>query len=178
MIIETDRLILREWRDADCEPFAAMNADPEVMRYFPGVQSREESDAAAGRIATHFDEHGLGLFALEHKEDGTFIGFAGFQFVNFECPIEGDLEIGWRVARPYWRRGLAFEAASACMGWIWAESNVPRIVSMTATINAPSRNLMEKLGLTHRPELDFDHPKLDPDSPINRHVVYAMERPA
>lgn len=177
MRLETDRLILREWRDEDRAPFAAMNADPEVMRYFPAVLSREESDGLVDRIGDHFAEHGLGLCALEEKESGAFIGFTGFMRVGFACPIEGDLEIGWRLARQYWRKGYASEAASACLDWVWAERDLPRIVSMTADINLPSRAVMEKIGLLHRPELDFDHPKLDDDSPLKHHVVYVKDRP-
>ncbi|MEO1168585.1 MAG: GNAT family N-acetyltransferase [Pseudomonadota bacterium] len=176
-MIETERLILRRWRDADRAPFAALNADPEVMRYFPGTLTREESDALVDRIVAHFAQHDFGLFALEDKESGAFVGFTGFQIVGFSCPVEGDIEIGWRLARAFWRRGLAFEAASACMDWIWSTRDVPRIVSFTAEINAPSRGLMRKIGLEHSPDLDFDHPALDDDSPLKRHVVYLKDRP-
>lgn len=176
-VIETGRLILREWRDADRAPFAAMNADPEVMRFFPGTQTREQSDASADRIAEHFGKHGFGLFAVEEKVRGAFIGFTGFQVVTLDCPVQGDLEIGWRLARAVWRRGLAFEAASACLNWLDRASGVRRVVSMTAAINLPSRRLMEKLGLSHRPELDFDHPSIEAASPLRPHVVYVGDRP-
>jgi ribosomal-protein-alanine N-acetyltransferase len=175
--LETGRLILRDWRQTDRVPFAEMNADPEVMRYFPATQSREQSDAAADRICSHFAAHGFGLFALEEKDSGAFIGFTGFQTVAIECPVQGDLEIGWRLARPYWRHGLAFEAASACLAWLWREQAVARVVSMTAAINAPSIALMERLGMTYKPRRDFAHPAIDRHSPINRHVVYVKERP-
>ena len=147
LCLETGRLILRRWREADYAPFAAMNADREVMHYFPSVQSREESDASAKRISAHFDEHGCGLFALEERASGAFVGFTGFQRVAVECPVKGDLEIGWRLARAFWRRGLAYEAARACLDWVDREKSVPRIVSMTVAINAPSRGLRGKLGL-------------------------------
>lgn len=173
--LETERLILREWREQDRAPFAAMNADGEVMRYYPAVQTRERSDAVVERIGAHFGRYGCGLFALEEKESRMFIGYTGFQTVETECPIEGELEIGWRLARACWRHGLAFEAASACLDWIGSARGVARIVSMTPAINAPSRGLMEKLGLAHRPELDFDHPAIASSSPLVRHVVYAKE---
>lgn len=176
-VIETDRLILRRWREADRDPFAAMNADAEVMRYFPAVQSREESDTSADRFARHFIDRGFGPFALEHKQDGAFIGFTGFQLVEFACPVEGYIEIGWRLSRHHWRKGLAFEAASACLDWFWRKRSESRVVSFTAKINEPSWGLMRKLGMEARPELDFDHPKLDDDSPLKRHVVYAKDRP-
>jgi RimJ/RimL family protein N-acetyltransferase len=173
--LETPRLILREWREDDLALFAAMNADPEVRRFFSSTQSREQSDASVRRIAAHFDKHGFGLFALEESDGDAFIGFTGFQTVSVECPIKGELEIGWRLARSHWRRGLAYEAASACLGWPGRATSVTRVVSMTPTVNAPSRGLMRKLGLTHRPELDFDHPLVDPTSPIARHVVYCTD---
>ncbi len=173
--LETERLILRDWRDSDRAPFAAMNADAEVMRYFPTVQSREQSDASVDRIAAHFEQYGFGLFALQEKDGRAFVGFTGFQTVTVESPIKGELEIGWRLARAWWRRGLAFEAASACLEWIGRKGTMARIVSMTAAVNAPSRGLMEKLGLTHRPEFDFDHPQIEPSSPLARHVVYCQE---
>ncbi len=176
-MIETERLLLRRWRFEDRWPFAAMNADAEVMRYFPGTMSRGESDALVWRIAMHFEEFGFGLWATEVKASGAFIGFIGAQWVRFPCPIEGDLEIGWRLARPYWRKGYAYEGASACLGWIWRETEVPRIVSMTARTNEPSWSLMKKLGLEHRPALDFDHPRIDDASPLKRHVVYVKDRP-
>jgi RimJ/RimL family protein N-acetyltransferase len=176
--LETDRLIIREWHVSDRAPFAAMNADPEVMRYFLAVLSPEQSDAFVSRICTHFDQHGFGLFALEEKNGEPFIGFTGFQTVAVDCPVQGELEIGWRLASSCWRHGLAFEAASACLRWICLKTDVERIVSMTAEINTPSRGLMEKLGLTHRPELDFAHPRIPPTHPLSRHVIYAAERPA
>jgi RimJ/RimL family protein N-acetyltransferase len=173
--LETDRLVLREWRERDRDPFAAMNADGEVMRYYPATQSRERSDALVARICAHFERHGFGLFALEEKQSGSFVGYTGFQVVEVECPIKGELEIGWRLDRAFWRRGLAFEAVSACLDWVERMPSVPRIVSMTAAINGPSRGLMEKLGLTHRPELDFHHPTIERSSPLVRHVVYCKE---
>jgi len=176
--LETERLILRRWTEADRAGFAAMNADPAVMRYFPATQSAQESNAVAAWIDAHFDRHGFGLFALEVKHCGTFIGFTGFQFVTVACPIVGDLEIGWRLAQAWWRPGLAFEAAAACLAWLWRETDVPRVVSMTAQSNAPSRGLMAKLGLAHRPELAFAHPAIAADSPLRPHVVYVAERAA
>ncbi|SIN61931.1 Protein N-acetyltransferase, RimJ/RimL family [Parasphingorhabdus marina DSM 22363] len=175
--LETDRLVLREWRDEDRPAFAAMNTDPEVMRYFPALLTEEQSNALVDRITGHFLEHGFGLWALEEKESGEFFGFTGFQTCPPHYPLTGELEIGWRLARTHWRRGLAFEAASACLDWIWANSEWPRIVSFTAEINEPSWRLMAKLGLEIRPELAFDHPALKENSPLRRHVVYAKDRP-
>lgn len=174
--IETDRLILREWRDADRDPFAAMNADAEVMRYFPSLMTREQSDAMADRIVAHFDGHGLGLFAVERKDTGAFIGFTGFSICRETLPIAGDIEIGWRLARENWRRGYAYEAACACIEWFWQNLDRRRLVSFTAESNAPSRALMRKLGLSHRPELDFDYPGIPADNALRKQVVYVIKR--
>ena len=173
--LDTERLVLREWREADRAPFADMNADPKVMRYYPATLSRDRSDAFIDRIGEHFDRHGLGLFALEDKASGVFIGYTGFLTVEVESPIKHELEIGWRLAAAFWRRGLAYEAASACLAWIGSAGDSRRVVSMTPAVNRPSRGLMEKLGLTHRPELDFDHPKITPPSLLVRHEVYARD---
>lgn len=175
--LETERLILREWRDEDRPDFAAMNADPEVMRYFPALMTKEQSDSLVDRIAGHFRKHGFGLWALEEKASRDFLGFTGFQTTPPHIPVPGELEIGWRLARSHWRRGLTFEAASACLDWIWCNTEWPRIVSFTAECNEPSWRLMAKLGLEPRPELAFDHPALEEDSPLRRHVVYAKDRP-
>ncbi|MGP1352457.1 MAG: GNAT family N-acetyltransferase [Parasphingopyxis sp.] len=176
--IETQRLILRNWRFEDRWPFAEMNGDPEVMRYFPSTLTRDESDALVGRIGQHLARHGFGLWAVERKEDRQFLGFCGLARIEFACPIEGDVEIGWRLARHCWRQGYALEAASACLEWAWAHRDFQRIVSMTADINEPSWSLMRKLGMEHRPELDFLHPRLADDSPLKPHVVYVVDRPA
>ena len=177
-VIETERLVLRKWREEDRAPFAAMNADPVVMRYFKSVLARAESDVLVDRISAHFEKHGFSLFALERKADGAFLGFTGMLTGPADTPVAEDVEIGWRLAREYWRQGFAFEAASACIDWFWHHSDFPRLVSFTSDQNRPSQNLMQKLGFERRPDLDFDHPHVDPDSNLLRHVTYCTKEPS
>jgi ribosomal-protein-alanine N-acetyltransferase len=114
--LTTSRLLLREWREEDREPFARMNADPLVMRYFPDVLSRRESDEGVDRVEAHFAGHGFGLYATELQETGEFIGFIGLNTPGFEAHFTPCVEIGWRLAAPYWNRGLATKARARCSG--------------------------------------------------------------
>lgn len=174
MTMETPRLRLREWRDSDREPFAAMNADPAVMEHFPTRLDRAGSDALVDRIRAHFDRHGFGLWALELPGTAPFIGFTGLQVTPFR---EEWIEVGWRVARAHWGTGLAPEAARAVVAWSFARLGLDEIVSMTVPANERSWRVMEKLGLTRDPADDFDHPRLAADSPLRRHVLYRVKRP-
>lgn len=176
-MIETERLLLRRWTDRDREPFAAMNRDPEVMRHFPSLLSREESDAMIdGRIEAHFDAHGFGLWAVARKSDDAFLGFTGLMKVEFACPIEGEVEIGWRLPRHSWGQGYAREAATAALDYGFRELGLGRIVAMTVTGNSRSWGLMERLGMKRMPELDFDHPRVPEGSPVRPQIVYGIER--
>lgn len=175
--LETDRLILRRWRDEDRAPFASMNADPRVMEHFASAMTPEQSDALIDRIEALFETKGFGLFALERKEDQAFLGFTGLAPALSGAPVSGDIEIGWRLAPEYWRRGYAFEAASACARWFWDNTDGARLVSYTAKTNIPSRSLMSKLGFERRADLDFDHPSIAPDNPVCHQVVYVRQRP-
>lgn len=175
-MLETDRLILRRWADTDREPFAAMGRDEEVMRHFPSLLTREESDAMIDhRIDAHFEDHGFGLWALERKADGCFLGFTGLMRVGFASPIEGEVEVGWRLARHAWGEGYAAEAARASLAFGFGELALARIVAMVVPANTRSRALMERLGMTRRPDLDFDHPRVPVGSPVRAHLVYALE---
>jgi RimJ/RimL family protein N-acetyltransferase len=175
-MIQTERLILRPWQYNDRAPFAAMGADPEVMRHFPALLSRAESDALVDRVDRFFADHGWGMWALERRADGAFLGFAGLIRVTFESSINGDVEIGWRLRRDAWGQGYAFEAARAALNWGLANLDVPRIVAMTVIGNTRSWGLMERLSMTRRPDLDFDHPNVPDDSILKPHIVYATDR--
>ena len=175
-VIETERLILRRWRDADREPFAALCADPEVMRHFPAPLGRAQSDALIDREIDAIERDGFGLWAVERKEGQAFIGFVGLKKVSLNAPVDGEIEIGWRLGRPFWRRGYASEAARAALDWVWRHKDAEQIVSFTAIGNLPSRGVMAKIGMRHAPDLDFDHPALAPDSELLRHVVYRITR--
>jgi ribosomal-protein-alanine N-acetyltransferase len=164
MSIRTERLLLRQWRDDDLEPFAAMNADPVVMEHFPSVLDRAQSDALVDRVRAHFAEHGYGLWAVE--VDSAFAGFTGLAWS--EVTGSRELEVGWRLARPYWGRGLATEAATAALAY--GLGRVPRVVSFTALTNERSQRVMERIGM--RREREFDHPREDLGH-LRRHVLYA-----
>jgi ribosomal-protein-alanine N-acetyltransferase len=170
--------VLRRWRDADREPFAAMNADPEVMRYFPRLLTRDESDAAVERFEAAFDEHGFGLWAVEVPEVAPFIGFVGIDRVGFEGHFTPAVEIGWRLAAEHWNRGYATEAAAEVVRFAFGPAGLDGLVSFTAIPNEPSRAVMRRLGMTHDPADDFDHPRVEEGSPLRRHVLYRLGSPA
>lgn len=174
--IETDRLILRGWREADRAPFAALNADPEVMRHFPAPLSREESDAAMDRQTVRIARDGLGFLAMERRADGAFLGFAGLARVPFEAPFAPAVEIGWRLVRAHWGRGYATEAARACLARGFEAHGLPEIVSFTTRANLRSAAVMERLGMIRDPSGDFDHPQV-PEGPLKRHILYRVTPP-
>ena len=173
----TERLQLRPWRDADLEPFAALNADPEVMRHFPALLSRAESDALAARIRANFDAQGWGLWAVEIKGGAPFIGFVGLNRPSFEAPFMPAVEIGWRLARSAWGAGYASEAARAALRFGFEDQKLDAIVSFTAPANTRSRAVMERLGLGNTGQ-DFEHPRVPEGSPLRRQVLYRLERAA
>ena len=175
-VLETDRLVLRRWKDSDREPFAAMSRDPEVMEFFPAPLSREESDAMVDRIEQKFEERGWSLFAVEEREGGKFTGFVGLNVPGYETPFTPCVEIGWRLARPFWGRGLATEAARAVLDFGFHQLDLHEIVSFTAVQNRRSQKLMERIGMTRDPENDFDHPMLEEGHWLRRHVLYRLRR--
>jgi len=175
-VIETPRLILRAWRDEDYEPFAVLNADPEVMRHFPATHSREESDALATRNRLHIDDHGWGLWAVERKLDGAFLGFTGLAHPRPPHPMEGQTEVGWRMARHAWGHGYASEAARASLAFGFDHLGLAEIISFTAAENERSQAVMQRIGMTRTPDRDFDHPALPKGHRLERHVVYAISR--
>lgn len=176
-LITTPRLRLRHWLPTDREPFAAMNADPRVMQFLPEPLTRQKSDAMADRIETHFAQHGFGLFALELPGEAAFAGFVGLSIPRFEAAFTPCVEIGWRLAAEFWNRGYATEAARAVLEFGFRDLRLPEIVSFTVPANHRSRRVMEKLGMTHNPAEDFDHPLLPPDHQLSRHVLYRMANP-
>ena len=177
--IETARLRLRPWRDADLEPFAALNADPRVMEFFPKRLSREESDALATRIRDRIDQRGFGLWAVEVPGLAPFVGFVGLAVPSFEAHFTPCVEIGWRLAYEHWGQGYASEAALAGLDFGFSQLGLTEIVSFTSTVNTRSMRVMERIGMTHAPEDDFDHPALAEGHPLRRHVLYRIrpERP-
>lgn len=170
--LTTVRLRLRPWRVEDREPFATLNADPAVMEHFPSTLDRQQSDALADRIAAGLDERGWGLWALEVPGVTPFAGFVGLSVPRFEAAFTPAVEVGWRLARPWWGRGYASEAAREVVRFGLDELALDEVVSFTAEGNARSRRVMERIGLTRDPADDFDHPDLPDGHPLRRHVLY------
>jgi RimJ/RimL family protein N-acetyltransferase len=172
--LETPRLHLRDWTDEDLPAFAAMNADAETMRYFPKPLSRRSSDALAALIRGNMAKHGWGLWAVQVRTGPRFAGFIGLAVPSFEAHFTPAVEIGWRLARDCWGRGYATEGAQAVLAFAFSRLNLAELVSFTATNNQRSRAVMERLGMTHSPADDFDHPMIAAGSPVRRHVLYRL----
>jgi RimJ/RimL family protein N-acetyltransferase len=174
--LRTQRLVLRQWRDDDLAPFAALNADPDVMRHFPSVLTRAESDALALGARALIDTRGWGLWAAEILDAGQFIGFIGLAQPRFEAHFTPAVEIGWRLAREHWGHGYATEGAQAAIGFAFDELGLEEIVSFTTVGNARSRRVMKRLGMTHHPADDFEHPLLAPGDQLRPHVLYRLRQ--
>jgi 3-dehydroquinate dehydratase/shikimate dehydrogenase len=174
--IRTDRLILRQWKKGDLEPFASINADPRVREYFPGLQTREESDHSVSLVSGHIEKYGWGFWAASLVETGEFIGFIGLEDVYFQANFVPAVEIGWRLAYKHWGKGYATEGALACLRYGFKTLKLDEIVSFTAVENTRSRRVMEKIGMHHDSKDDFDHPKLPEGHPLRRHVLYRLDR--
>lgn len=171
-VIDTPRLWLRPWIEADLAPFAEMGRDPRVMAHFPALLFDSQSKDMAIRIMQHIDAHGFGFWAMERKSDRRFLGFCGLQRVQFPSPVEDEVEIGWRLAHAHWGQGYAREAAQACIAYAFETLALPHIVSFTVARNTRSWGLMERLGMNRREDLDFEHPSLAPGHPLRPHIVY------
>jgi RimJ/RimL family protein N-acetyltransferase len=167
-MITTDRVLLRQWKATDREPFAHMNAEADVMRYFPHALNADESNALVDRIEAHFDEHGWGLWAAEIQ--GKFAGFIGLSHVTFDTGYEVAPEIGWRLASKFWHQGYATEGAKAALAYGIQELAMSRIVSFTSPHNRPSWRVMERIGMTKVGM--FEHPRVPDGHPLKTQVLY------
>lgn len=154
-------------------PFRAMNEDPDVMEHLPSPMTAKESDHFVDRIEAGFAERGWGLWAAELVATGEFMGYVGLHPAVFEAPFTPAIEIGWRLAKPFWNRGLATEASLEVTRHAFGPLQINEIVSFTATTNAASRRVMEKIGMTRDMGGDFDHPNVPP-GPLRRHVLYRL----
>lgn len=172
--LTTDRLVLRRWRDADREPFAALNADPIVMEHFPAPLTRAQSDTMVDRLEAIFDEHGFGLWALEVAATGEFIGFTGLSVPRFEAPFMPAVEIGWRLTHASWGHGYATEAARRALRFAFDDAGLSEVVSFTSLSNARSQAVMRRIGMAHDPADDFDHPLVEAGHRLQRHVLYRI----
>ncbi|MEV7971352.1 GNAT family N-acetyltransferase [Sphaerisporangium sp. NPDC088356] len=177
-MLETERLVLRRWREEDLKPFAEMNADPEVMEHFPATLSRAESDAMAGRIEAGLEEHGFGLWVVEVRDSGLFAGFTGLVWQRFEAHFTPAVEVGWRLAREAWGHGYATEAATAALDHGFGPAGLAEVVSMTVPANVRSQAVMRRLGMTRDPRDDFEHPRPAAGSPLRPHVLYRLRAKA
>ncbi len=175
MTVRTKRLILRPWQEADLEPFAKLNADPRVREYFPGTLSRHESDASVKLMSNHIEKCGWGFWAASLIETGEFIGMIGLEDVHFQAHFTPAVEIGWRLAFDYWGKGYATEGAQAALEYGFETLNLEEIVSFTTVKNMRSRQVMEKIGMHHDSNDDFDHPKLPEGHALRRHVLYRLK---
>lgn len=174
-VLVTDRLVLRPWQETDRAPFAAINADPAVMRYFPNPLTRADSDALFERFVREWRE-GSSFHAVEEAATRRFIGFVGVAALPAILPIAGT-QVGWRLASDVWGRGYAPEAARATMDHAFAaDPDLAEIVSYTVAANAPSRRVMEKLGLERAAERDFEHPAVPEGNPLRQHILYRVTR--
>lgn len=168
--------MLRRFLDEDREPFAGLNADPEVMAHFPAPLTREESDELVDRIEQGFDSRGFGLWALQVASTREFIGFAGLSVPSFTAAFTPAVEIGWRLARAAWGQGLATEAARAALDYAFGPTRLEEVVAFTSVGNTRSRAVMERLGMTRAPADDFLHPQIPHDHPLARQVLYRISR--
>jgi RimJ/RimL family protein N-acetyltransferase len=175
--LRSGRLMLRRWRQTDRAPFAVMNADPVVMEYYPSTLTVAESDAMVDRIEATFMAEGLGLWAVEVPGIAAFIGYVGLWPTRFEAAFTPAIEVGWRLASGYWDSGYATEGARMVVADGFQRLGFAEIVSFTAAINSRSRRVMEKLGMTHDPQDDFDHPNVEEGDRLRRHVLYRLNAP-
>lgn len=175
-IIETDRLVLRDWGSSDLEKMAAINQDPKVMEYFPSLQDLITTKNFIKKIKNHLKNQGYSLYACERKDNKEFIGFIGLLLADFEAPFTPATEIGWRLSSNSWGRGFATEGARAVLDYGFKKLKLNEIVSFAAKNNKKSIRVMEKIGLKHNDKDDFNHPKLSNDSPLKHHVLYRLRR--
>ena len=174
-VISTARLGLRQWTDADIQPFAEMNADATVMRYFPAILTPEETSGMIKRIRQGFETNGFGFYAVELQSTKEFIGFTGFSIPRFESFFTPCIEIGWRYKQSAWGNGYATEAASACLQYGFTVLGLPTVYSFTAAINLPSEKVMQRIGMAKVGE--FSHPNIEEGNILCRHVLYKIDRP-
>jgi ribosomal-protein-alanine N-acetyltransferase len=176
--IVTERLIIRCWRGEDRAPFAAMCADPRVMEFLPRILDRAESDAKIDSHIANQEADGFCFWALEDRATGSFAGYTGLRRVDYHAHFTPAVEIGWRLPMPFWGKGLASEAAKACLTYGFEGLGLPEIVAITAPGNARSRSVMDRIGMTRDPADDFIHPALPPDHRLQPCMLYRSHSPA
>ncbi|HEY9000018.1 MAG TPA: GNAT family N-acetyltransferase [Mucilaginibacter sp.] len=172
IFIETPRLTIRQWEEKDHEPYVSLNADPEVMKYFPSIKTPGETLAQIKRIADYIDQHGYGFWAVERKDNHQFIGFTGICEPGFEADFTPCIEIGWRLSKENWGHGFATEAALACLNFGFEKLDLKEIYAFTAIPNNRSEKVMQRIGMERAGE--FDHPLIADGHWLKKHVVYKI----
>ncbi len=173
IFIETPRLLLRQWHINDIPVYCALNLDPVVMEFFPSVTGETASREHAEKIQKMISQKGYGLFAVERKDSGSFIGFTGLSHPSFKAPFTPCTEIGWRLAKEHWGNGFATEAAKAVLQFAFNKLNFTEILSFTATLNKRSENIMQKTGMQKKE--NFLHPSLPNGHRLQEHVLYSIQ---
>jgi RimJ/RimL family protein N-acetyltransferase len=174
-MIDTPRLLLREWRDEDLEPFSLLNADERVCEFLGKTFTPEESRAMIERYQAHFREHGFGIWAVEVKHGPAFIGYTGLWIQSFQAHFTPCIEIGWRLSFEYWGKGYATEAAKAVLNHAFTQLGIDEIVAFTVPKNGRSRAVMEKIGMKRDLHGDFDDPELPANHHLSRQVLYRVQ---
>jgi RimJ/RimL family protein N-acetyltransferase len=174
LILETERLILRTWKESDLDAMCEINQDPMVMEYFPAIQDRMTTQKFLEKVKAHYEEHGYSLYACERKDSAECIGFIGLFIPDFQSHFTPANEIGWRLSSKHWGQGFATEGAKAVLDYAFKDLKLDEIVSFTSLENEKSIRVMKKIGLKHNSNDDFDHPKLPLDHPLCRHVLYRL----
>lgn len=181
MRLETERLVLREWRDADKPLYAEIIADPVVRRFFPEVGTYADADAGIERARQRLRDIGYSFFAVERKSDGRFLGMLGMapfrDELRLAIPGAPEVEIGWQLGQAYWGQGYAPEGARAMLDFAWRSLRLTEVVAITYAGNLPSRRVMEKIGMRHDPDSNFDHPDVPQGHRLRPHVVYRILNP-
>ncbi len=176
-IYETERLILRNWLHKDIEPFAKMNSDDDVMRFFEKKISLEQTIQSVEKMKACHKKYGYTFWAVENKKDQKFIGCIGiFMSEDYESPFTPGVEIGWRLDKPYWNKGYATEGAKKSLRIGFEDFKINEICAITVPTNLASRNVMEKLGMKRNPNEDFEHPKVSDNHPFKTHVLYRLKK--
>lgn len=173
MELKTERLLLRQWKEDDFEVFATMNTDPDVMEFYPDIQSSEESFSMAQTFQNLISHKGWGFWAVERLSDNSFIGFVGLHEPTYDLPVTPCVEIGWRLSRESWGNGYATEAAQAALNFAFNELKLEQVYSFTSVANIRSRSVMEKIGMKNT-NANFDHPIIPKGHILSEHVLYKI----
>jgi RimJ/RimL family protein N-acetyltransferase len=177
-MLETPRLILREWRDADVDAWAVMGTDPRVMEHFPALHDRSQSEASAARFRDRLERDGYGWWPIEVKGGAAFAGVILLQAIPFESHFTPAIEVGWWLAHEHWGNGYATEGARAALDFAFNELQRTEVVAITTPVNVRSQRVMQRLGMTRDPRDDFEHPWIAEGHRLRTHVLYRLKRPA